>query len=196
MTPRIVVEGDADQFEQAVADVAAAGWTIRRAQRLAQRSAHPMTPRMIEPDQPNPQPIDRRNVVWVGRVENAADAAEAILAAASSAGVVAHGVAERAVLGALCDDLRHLGGLDHRVGRAAVVLTDSDRQLLDLLAAGESVGAVANRVYLSRRSVERRLASLREAFQAGSQVELLTAYRARLDAVPAPPGSRDVPAVP
>jgi len=68
-----------------------------------------------------------------------------------------------------------------------VVLDDEERRLLDALAGGSSVATAARRLYLSRRTVERRLTRLKERFGVDSSVELLAAYRAQNAAVPKAP---------
>ena len=164
--PLIVVEGPDEQFRHALREVAAAGW------RLLDGWARP--PGVIA-------------VVCAGLVTGPDDAAAAVAAVVAGAGAVIHGQGPRRVLDALCDDLRHLGALDHRVGDARVVLDDEERRLLDALAGGSSVATAARRLYLSRRTVERRLTRLKERFGVDSSVELLAAYRAQNAAVPKAP---------
>jgi len=189
MIPLIVVEGSPAQFEHAVGDVRARGWTV--VDGWPSQSAVPRASRPPGGSERAGTVPPRGGVpVFAGRVASAADAGAAVAAVVSGAGIVAHGCADPRVLGALCDDLRHLGRLDHRVGESRVVLTDEERELLDLLLDGCTVAAAADRLYLSRRSAVRRLTTLRERFEVGTSIELLAAYREQRDSVPpAPPAS-------
>lgn len=175
--PLIVVEGPQDQYQHAVREVLAAGW----------RLIHGWETPTEAPAAPAGGVIP---AVRVGTVTRPAEAAAAVAAVVAGTGVVVHGLASRSVLSALCDDLRHLGALDHRVGEARAVLDDEERRLLDALLGGSSVATAARQLYLSRRTVERRLSRLKDRFAVATPVELLAAYRTQSAAVPRAPGAR------
>lgn len=119
-------------------------------------------------------PASARPAVCVGRVENAGDAADAVLAALHGARLVVDARAPREVIDQLCDDLRRLGELDHRVEpSAAPGLSSDERMLLAHLLAGSSLGDAARALHLSRRTADRRLASARATLGARTTVEAL-----------------------
>ena len=60
--------------------------------------------------------LTERDVVCVGAVTDAADAAAALLSAVWGAGVVVHARAPAAVVERLVEDLRRLGPVDYRTG--------------------------------------------------------------------------------
>lgn len=101
----------------------------------------------------------------VGRVETADDAAAAVLAAVGGASLVIDAAADRDVIDRLCDDLRRLGDLEHRIGAPASAspLSADERALLAELLAGRSLGETARNLHISRRTADRRLASARAA---------------------------------
>lgn len=114
--------------------------------------------------------------VCFGEVSSAADAAAAVLAAVSGARLVVAARAERDVIDQLCDDLRRLGEVDHRLGEVAPpVLTQEQRALLAELLGGATLGDAARRLHLSRRTADRRLASARAALGVGTTAEALAA---------------------
>ncbi|MEQ6901997.1 hypothetical protein [Nocardioides sp. YIM 152588] len=126
---------------------------------------------------------------WRGVVEvavtDAASAATAVLAALEGRPVLVRAAAGRDVVDRLCDDLRRLGHLDHRVGEPAGPLTAEQHALLALMAGGASLGAAARALHLSRRSADRRLAAARAALGSASTGAALAAYRRRLGRLPA-----------
>jgi DNA-binding CsgD family transcriptional regulator len=147
--PLVVVEGASAAVERACRDAAADGWRVVE----DVREAGPGT-------------------VWRGVVDGPASAGQAVLAAVSGAGVVVAGTADREVLDRLCDDLRRLGRLDHRLGEPAQ-LSDEEAGLLAQLLAGASLGEAARRLHLSRRTADRRLAAARRALGATSTPQAL-----------------------
>lgn len=113
-------------------------------------------------------------VVCVGRVETVQDAGAAVLAAVRSARLVLDAIAPREVIDQLCDDLRRLGTLDHRIGPSSrPVLSAEERALLAQLLTGATLGQAARALHLSRRTADRRLASARMTLGAGSTAEVL-----------------------
>lgn len=117
---------------------------------------------------------DRGRVVCVGRVTNAEDAARAVLAGVAGARLVVAADAPREVIDQLCDDLRRLGDLDHRIGQPECpALSQEQQALLALLLSGASLGAAARRLHISRRTADRRLSSARAALGAGTTAQAL-----------------------
>jgi DNA-binding NarL/FixJ family response regulator len=114
-------------------------------------------------------------VVSTGEVADAADAAEALLAAVAGAGLVVHAGADRAVIDRLVDDLRRLGPVDHRTTEPepSPALTADERRLLDRLASGQTLGQAAAELNLSRRTADRRLASARRKLGAETTAEAI-----------------------
>lgn len=149
--PLIVLEAcSPDAVAHAEAEVVAAGW--------------PVTDRWSE---------GGSGVVCRGRIDGEEAAGRALLAAVEGAGLVVEAIAPREVLDRLCDDLRHLGPLDHRIGLSGdtPLLSAEERALLKLLRAGASLGEAAKALHLSRRTADRRLASARRALGAATTSE-------------------------
>ena len=149
--PLILLEACSGQaVAQAEAEVAAAGWRV--------------TDRWSE---------GGYGLVCRGRVDGEEAACRALLAAVEGAGLVVEATAPREVLDRLCDDLRHLGTLDHRVGLSGdtPLLDAEERALLHLLRTGASLGEAAAAIHLSRRTADRRLASARRALGATTTAE-------------------------
>jgi DNA-binding CsgD family transcriptional regulator len=124
--------------------------------------------------------------VCVGAVRDARDAAAAVLCAVGGARLVVEGGAEREVMDRLCDDLRRLGELDHRIGdRDGPRLSADERALLALLLGGATLGQAARELHISRRTADRRLAAARTGLDARTTAEAVAAA-ARLGVRPAP----------
>jgi DNA-binding NarL/FixJ family response regulator len=152
--PLLVVEGPDSAVAYALAEVRADGWTVVPGWWL---------------------PSGNDRVVCTGTVSSAEDAAAALLAAVAGAGLVVAARAEREVLDRLCDDLRHLGPLDHRTASAPrrPRLTAEERSLAELLLEGLTLGEAARRLHISRRTADRRLASVRRALGVETTAEAL-----------------------
>ncbi len=116
---------------------------------------------------------------WPGaemvRVEDAEGAVRAVLAAVQGADLLVDAGASREVIDRLCDDLRRLGPVDHRLDAPAAgpELSADERALLAALLGGASLGAAAQLLHLSRRTADRRLAAARRALGAESTSEAL-----------------------
>jgi DNA-binding NarL/FixJ family response regulator len=118
--------------------------------------------------------------VRVGAVTDPSSAAQAVLAAVRGADLVVLAAGERAVIDQLCDDLRRLGRLDHRIDPApATPLSPDERALLAQLVGGASLGEAAKTLHLSRRTADRRLASAKRALGAQSTSEAVVLARRR-----------------
>lgn len=162
-----VIEGPADLAAEAAEDLAAVGWAL--AEGWERTGTGPC--------------------VLTGVVTDQDDARDVVLAAVDGAGVVVHARADRALVDSLCDDLRRLGRLDHRVHEPTAPCLDAEqRELLALLANGASLGSAAARLHLSRRSADRRLAGIRTQLGVDSTGAAVAVRRARLAVLPRPLG--------
>jgi DNA-binding CsgD family transcriptional regulator len=150
----VVIEGGApDALERACADLAARGLRIAATLELA-----------------------GPGTVYAGQVTDERTAQQAVLAALAGAHLVVVAAPAREVTDMLCEDLRRLGTLDHRVGAPATTgagLSDTERALLERLILGDSLGEAANALHLSRRTADRRLAAARRALGAATTAEAL-----------------------
>lgn len=128
-------------------------------------------------------------LVCTGSVQDAADAAHALLAAVAGAGLVVHAQAERDVIDRLVDDLRRLGPVDHRTTEPdpGPALTAEERRLLDQLAEGKTLRRAAAELHLSRRTADRRLASARRKLGATTTTEAIVTYTRTGDRSPGSP---------
>jgi len=116
--------------------------------------------------------------VRVGTVVDAESAAQAVLAAVRGCDLVVLGAAEREVIDQLCDDLRRLGQLDHRVEPAsAPIISAAERALLAQLVGGATLGEAAKALHVSRRTADRRLAAARRALGAATTAEAVVRAR-------------------
>jgi hypothetical protein len=118
-----------------------------------------------------PDPVE---LVCVGHIKTRRDAEAALLAVLGGAGIVAVLPDDATLSASFFDDLRRLGWVD--VAEEAFPtplerLDEEQRRLLDLLADGFSVTAASRRVYLSRRTADRRLAAARAALGVRSNAE-------------------------
>jgi DNA-binding NarL/FixJ family response regulator len=118
-------------------------------------------------------------VLW-GPVSRREEAAGVVVAALEGLGVLVHARAERALIDRLCDDLRHVGAIEHRIGEPALspgpTLSPEQQRLIELLAGGATLGEAAQQLHLSRRTADRRLAEARSAFRVRSTPALLAAW--------------------
>lgn len=120
------------------------------------------------------RPIPGVRVVCVGRVQTAEQAAAAVLSAVGGARLVIEAAGARDLIDRLCDDLRRLGSLDHRIGvDVRPGLAEEERSLLALLLGGATLGQAAQALHISRRTADRRLASARAALGAQSTSEVV-----------------------
>jgi DNA-binding NarL/FixJ family response regulator len=112
--------------------------------------------------------------VFADRVANVDDAGRAVLAAVRGARLVISADAPRQVIDQLCDDLRRLGEVDHRIEPSRrPVLSLEERALFAQLLAGATLGQAARTLHLSRRTADRRLAAARTALGARTTAEAL-----------------------
>jgi DNA-binding NarL/FixJ family response regulator len=115
------------------------------------------------PDQP--WEVSRQRTVLIGLVDDTTSAADAVLAAARGAGVVATVTAGSEVAAVLLADLQRIGPVsrtaDAEPEASAIPLTAEQRALLERLAAGYSIAAAAEAEFLSLRTANRRIAQAR-----------------------------------
>jgi len=164
VVPLLIVEGSKTAWERAVSRLVADG----------RRGVPGFGP-----------PYRGGRVIRVGTVESAADAREALLAALAGEGIVAYASADRALVDQLVDDLRRLGPVDHQLGKVpeGLVVDREARELLGLLAEGNSLGEAAALLGLSRRTADRRLAAARRQLGTNRTTEAI-ARAARLGWLP------------
>ena len=118
----------------------------------------------------------RPGVVCTGHVGDEAAAESAGLALLAGADLVVTAAAPRAVIDRMCDDLRRIGSLDHRVeASTGPALSTEERELVERLLAGQSLGQASNAMHMSRRTADRRLAAARQALGVTTTAELLGA---------------------
>ena len=138
----------------------------------------------------------------VGVVEDAASAAQALLAVLGGAGLIVEARADRAVIDRLVDDLRRLGSVDHRVVAGAASSVEPEvsieaRAIIGLLAMGLSLGETARVLGLARRTADRRLAEARRGLGVTRTTEAIARARRlgwldRTDRMSLPELPRDV----
>lgn len=167
--PLVVVEAGAEVLSDAHAELTSLGWEV-----LEERSVA--------------EPVGARSgtVVWSLTVEDDGSAALAVLAALEGTGLLIDARADRATVDRLCDDLRRLGHLDHRIGDPGPLLTLEERRLLDLLSNGIALGEAAAQLHLARRTADRRLVAARTKLGVETTAQALAAHRRRLDRLPRP----------
>lgn len=118
-------------------------------------------------------------VVLCGTVATPRDAAAALLAALDGCGLVVRASADAEVIERLVDDLRRIGEVEHRLGPEGAAgpsgpaVSPDGAALLALLADGLTLGAAADRMGISRRTADRRLAEARAALGARRTTEAI-----------------------
>lgn len=149
-----------------------------------------------EPDVARAPPqVLQFGTVRFGTVRSGVEAGAAVLAAVAGARLVVWSTADRDVTDALCDDLRRLGDLDHRVGAAEPLALSADqRSLLSHLLAGRTLGEAAAALHLSRRTADRRLAAARRGLGVKTTAEALAAAVRQGVRPPAPSDDDRTPA--
>jgi len=113
-----------------------------------------------------------RPAIRHGVIANEADAASAVLAAIAGYGLIVELRVDGSVRDRLLDDLRHTGPLEVRVVEATPPeLDEESHALLRLIAAGETLGEAAQRLGISRRTADPRLATIRATLGVQRTVE-------------------------
>ena len=150
--PLVVLAGEA-ALDRVEAELREQGWTVRRGWEA---------------------PEGERRRVCAGVVADEEDARAALLAAARGAGVIAHVTASRDVLERFFEDLRHCGPVEYVQGDPSIgPVSEEQRRLLELLRSGVSLGEAAERLHISRRTADRRLAAARTALGVKTTAEAI-----------------------
>lgn len=156
------VVGAAGDAEALVRRCASAGWSAHRGFAL------------LEPA----WDLAERRLVCHGTVADEHTAAQAVLAAARGAGIVA--VASGPLALTLASDLRRVGPLGLTPGKAEATdgldLDTEQRALLARLAAGSTIAAAAEAEFVSLRTANRRIAAARQALGVKTTREAVMIY--------------------
>ena len=119
----------------------------------------------------------RPHRIHVGAVRSESDARHALRLASRGAGlvVIADPAADAVVVAELLDDLSRLAPVEERrlADDPLVALEPEERELLGLLAAGTGLAEAARRLYVSPRSLDRRLSRLRAKLGVRTTAEAL-----------------------
>ena len=112
-----------------------------------------------------------------GDVSSSEDAACAVRRVLEGGGLVVLAPGSEGFTHDLCDDLRHLGPLDVRTTPVEEPdpLGVEERRILELLATGMPLARVAEDVGMSRRTIARRLAHIRDALGVDTTAEAIHA---------------------
>jgi DNA-binding CsgD family transcriptional regulator len=158
MAPIVVVEGSELDLRIAAQEIMSAGLRLEPG---------------FEP------PHSDGRAVRTGTVRTPSEAAAALVAVLAGQGLLVRAAAPRDVIDRLIDDLRHLGPVDHRVGRThqAPSVDPETRAILGLLAEGHSLGEAAALLGISRRTADRRLARGRLALGTKRTTEAIARAR-------------------
>ena len=135
--PLLVVDGAAGAFDEYVRELRAAGWTVQHRWEL-------------DDEMPD-------GLVCASTVTTPEQAAAVVLAAAAGAGVVAHVHGDVTLVADLLEDLEQLGPVAYRSAPPRR-LEPKHRDVLRLLGEGLTLAEVAERLFVSRRTVARRVA--------------------------------------
>jgi DNA-binding NarL/FixJ family response regulator len=124
--------------------------------------------------------VSAARAVCTGPLDAAPHVHGALLAAARGAGVVALAGDCRRLLERFVEDLLRFGPVQlHSCGEPSEPLQplrDEERRLLELLAAGVTLGAAAAQLHISRRTADRRLAAARAALAVATTAEAVIAF--------------------
>lgn len=164
--PPFVLVDAPEELPAATDELRQNGWTVRDGLELPERSWD----------------VSGLRLVCRLAIQSAGDAEAALLAAARGAGLVV-AVADEAHRERLFADLERLGAvrLWHRPGDPLAALDAEQRRLLELLAAGSTLGEAAQALSYSRRTVNRRLAAIRNALGVRTTAEALAYLRQKLE---------------
>lgn len=126
-------------------------------------------------------PLRLDRLVCRALIPDEATAASAVLAASWGAGLlIGIGGAEPSTRERLLDDLERIAPLVRELPSAGPEVHPDAAGLLNLLAAGWTLGHAAREMHLSRRTADRRLAEAKHQLGASSNPELIARWvRAR-----------------
>jgi DNA-binding CsgD family transcriptional regulator len=122
------------------------------------------------PDEP--WDLTRRRIACAGRIATRTDLEDALVAAARGASLVVEGPVPAELAAPLGEDLRRLGTVEHCCSTG---LDTQQHRILTLLGEGLSVGEAAARLFISRRTADRRLAAARAALGVAKNNEAVVA---------------------
>lgn len=122
------------------------------------------------PDEP--WDLTRRRIACAGRIVVQSDLEDALVAAARGASLVVEGPVPAVLFPPLVEDLRRLGVVEQRRSNG---FDAQQHRLLTLLGEGLSIGEAAARLFISRRTADRRLAAARAALGVGTNNEAVVA---------------------
>lgn len=169
MAGPFVLLGAGDDLGIAAADLARRGWRIHRG---------------LQPPA-EPWDLGPARVVVVGELPDLAAAQAALLCAVRGAGLVVGLDPAAPWATGFRDDLRQLAPAERAAGPEPVgALTPDQRDMLELLAAGNSIAQAARLRFLSLRTANRRVAEAREALGVATTREAVLAYVKRRDGQP------------
>jgi DNA-binding CsgD family transcriptional regulator len=164
--PRLALEGEATDeasVRALVDDLRSSGYRVRDIAPVPESLA-----------------VARSGEVVVIRVSSVVDAGDAVRLALRGFGLVVVGLADRATLDLLYDDLRRFGRLDVRTTAAPDALQALDaeeRAVLACLAEGMTLGEAATSLHLSRRTADRRLSAARRKLGVATTIQALSRFR-------------------
>jgi DNA-binding NarL/FixJ family response regulator len=116
-------------------------------------------------------PPNGRHAVCYGHVDSASDLRAAVMAAARGSRLIVEISAESGLLEGLVEDLQRIGDVEVRTTFGKEWLAPDEQRLLELLSKGVSVTAAAQRLHISRRTANRRLAHARMTLNVNSNTE-------------------------
>ncbi|MDQ3609526.1 MAG: LuxR C-terminal-related transcriptional regulator, partial [Actinomycetota bacterium] len=161
----LVAEGAGGTLRGAVDQLRAEGWMVQEGWGL--------------PDVP--WKLAQRRIACTGWVATGEEAVEVVLAALRGV-ALAVAVPDERLLERLAEDLHRIGDVQERTADAAQPLERLDaeqRRLLEALASGSTIEVAAQRLAWSRRTIDRRLAVIREVLGVSSTAEALMVLRGR-----------------
>jgi hypothetical protein len=162
--PYVIVAAACAAADEIVSRIRGGGWSVLHGWSLSSR----------------PWNARPRGVVCVGPLRARSDAEAALLAAARGAGIVAVAYADQDLVERFYEDLSRFGRVEFRARDPAPdpveALGVDQRRLLELLAAGMSVGDSARAIFVSRRTADRRLAAARRTIGVGTTAEAVAVY--------------------
>jgi DNA-binding NarL/FixJ family response regulator len=132
-----------------------------------------------------PQPSRSDLLVCVGDVCTRDETAAALYSAVSGHGVLAHVPHTRAELATFIDDLARVGPVEFRSSMMGADISDEphldgdERDLLRLLAHGQTIAEAGADLHISLRTANRRLARARARLGAASTAEAVHIARSR-----------------
>lgn len=155
------IVSDTRSLSQAMREHMGDGWRLRRGFAL--------------PDEP--WDLTASRFVAVGTIESDADAQDALLAATRGCGLVVLLTSDEPWAVAFAADVGRVA--EQRAPAEQVSrlpLEDKQREVLELLADGHSIGEAARRLFVSLRTANRRLSDAREALGVSTTREAVLIY--------------------